>query len=182
VHLVGFIIRIYHDTWSPERQEHQTVFGLYHVYWHDPITVSFLVCHSTCIFLFIHLKIKCIYIYIYTLVVYNSIIISDMETHIISSPERFVQFYHSTLQYPESWNDHIVNNTQADIAKNNNKYKYIIPYSAIRKCWKIWCTAKIGVHMSNANRVHEKDFTADFETSFAITFCPQIQIQESFLI
>jgi len=36
--------------------------------------------------------------------------------------------------------------------------------------------------MRNANRVQEKDFTADFETLFAVTFCPQIQIQESFLI
>jgi len=108
---------------------------------------------------------------------YDSIIISDMETHIISSPERCVQFYHSTLQYPESWNDHIVNKTQADITKSNNKYKYIIPYSAIRKWWKIWCTAKIGLHMINANRVQEKDFITDF-----VTFCPQIQIQESFPI
>ena len=41
-------------------------------------------------------------------------------------------------------------------------------------------TAKSGVHMRNANRIQKKDFTADFETSFAVTFCPQIKIQESF--
>lgn len=36
--------------------------------------------------------------------------------------------------------------------------------------------------MRNANRVPEKDFTTDFETSFAIPLCSQIQIQESFPI
>ena len=59
---------------------------------------------------------------------YDSLTISDMETHIISSPERFIQFYHNTLQYPESLNDHIVNKTHADIVKSNNKYENIIPY------------------------------------------------------